>query len=120
LRLLQKNLRLAGAQADWVLVHPVAQDMLRREMRCLLYSVWYYHKKERSWEQTPSSFRWAEVFLSVHPPGNGFPVLKTPQDTEFTPEMATSNLASDLATSIYHTWRREGPSNLFELARQEH
>jgi hypothetical protein len=94
--------------------------MLRREMRGLLYAVWYYHKKERSWEKKPSAFRSAELFLSVHPPGNGFPVLKTPEGTLFTPEMTTDSLATHLAASAYYTWRREGPSKVFEKARQEH
>jgi hypothetical protein len=106
------KLGVTRAQADLVFKQPVVQDFLRRSTRCLLYGVWFYHKKGRSLDKKRSPFWKPELFLSLHPPGNGFPVLKTPPQLRFDAvNDATNVLGFDLGSRTYHALEREGLSD---------
>jgi hypothetical protein len=64
---------------DRMFQNPVVQDLLRRRIRSLLYTVWYYDK-QGSASATERTLLWsAELYLNVDPPGKGFPVLDTPR-----------------------------------------
>jgi hypothetical protein len=106
-----RRLGVTRVQAYLVFKQPVVQDFLRRSTGCLLYGVWFYHKKGRSLDKKRSPFWDLELFLSLHPPGNGFPVLKTPPQLSWDDVRdATNALGRDLERRTYHALEREGLS----------
>jgi hypothetical protein len=102
------TLKGTPAQLDRAFKHPSVQDTLHQCMRGLLYTVWCYQKKGRSFSKD-GPFWWVALYVSRNPPGNGFPVFETP--AELAPHhrdgsYATNLLATHLGRSAYYAWQR--------------